>query len=261
MITTTFVQSTTISYSHRLATVEDTSAIAFQKSVSSPFRIFVASTLTFLEQTSSMTTIKNFSIAIFGAAVLALGTANTAQAANFTFSINPKATFLRTNQDPEALNTTPIELKTLGISGGDVIRIEQIGDISYYNKPALIWDGITNMIGVFSASDVLLPSYIQNRVPDAIDAGEDVFVIPTYYGSLPINIPEDFLIKDTTITVPTSATHLFVAVPDILYSENIDPDGDYAVRISTTSKSVPEPTSILGLLAFGISTRVLPKRK
>lgn len=208
-----------------------------------------------------MATLKNFSMALVGAAVLALGTANTAQAATFTFSINPKATFLRTNQDPEALNTKPIELKTLGISGGDDIRLEQLGDISYFNDPALIWDGITNMIGVFSASDVLLPSYMQNRVRDAIDAGEDVFVIPTYYGSLPIDIPQDFLIKDTTIKVPTFATHLFVAVPDILYSENLDPDGDYAVRISTTSKSVPEPASTLGLLAFAISTSVLLKRK
>ena len=208
-----------------------------------------------------MFTLKNLSIAGVGAAVLTLAAVSKAQAGTLTFSIDSRATFLRTSEDPLALNSVPIELSSLGISGGDLIRLEQLGDVSYWSNP--IRDYLTNMIGVFSASDVLLPAYLQNRVQDAIDSGEDVFTLPTSQGggSLPTNIAQDFLISDITIRVPTSATYLFVAAPDIYYSDNADPDRDFGVRISSVSQSVPEPTSALGLLAFGISVSALQKRK
>jgi hypothetical protein len=208
-----------------------------------------------------MSTLKKLSIAAIGAAVVALGTLSKAQAGTFTFSIDSRATFLRTSEDPLALNSVPIDLSSLGISGGDLIRLEQLADVSYYSNP--IRDYLTNMIGVFSASNVLLPAYLQNRVHDAIDSGEDIFTYPTNEGggSLPTNIAQDFLISDITIRVPTSATYLFVAAPDIYYSDNADPDRDFGLRISSVSQSVPEPTSALGLLAFGISVSALQKRK
>ncbi|HEY9796157.1 MAG TPA: PEP-CTERM sorting domain-containing protein [Leptolyngbyaceae cyanobacterium] len=195
------------------------------------------------------------------AAVVTLGTVSKVQAETFTFSIDSRATFLRTAEDPLALNSVPIDLSSLGISSGDLIRLEQLGDFSYWSNP--IRDYVTNMIGVFSASDALLPSYLQNRVQDAIDSGEDVFTLPTSQGggNLPTDIAQDFLISDITLQVPTSATYLFVAAPDIYYSDNVDPDRDFGIRISSVSQSVPEPTSILGLLAFGISVSALQKRK
>jgi len=208
-----------------------------------------------------MFTLRKLSMATVVAAVVTLGTVSKVQAETFTFSIDSRATFLRTAEDPLALNSVPIDLSSLGISSGDLIRLEQLGDFSYWSNP--IRDYVTNMIGVFSASDALLPSYLQNRVQDAIDSGEDVFTLPTSQGggNLPTDIAQDFLISDITLQVPTSATYLFVAAPDIYYSDNVDPDRDFGIRISSVSQSVPEPTSILGLLAFGISVSALQKRK
>lgn len=213
--------------------------------------------------------IKKLSMTLVGSALLTLGTFATAQAASFTFSINPKATFLRTNNDPQAVESVPIDLASLGISGGDIISLEQLGDFSTGNgseKPYPNWDYWSVMIGVFSASDILLPSYLQNRVQDAINAGEDVFTADARTPSLLTDIPEDFWINKTTIEVPTSVTHLFISTSDYLSSDNTDPDGDYGVRISIVSKavSVPEPSTLLGLVgisAFAVSSLLKCKRQ
>jgi predicted ribosomally synthesized peptide with SipW-like signal peptide len=145
---------------------------------------------------------------------------------SFERAIDPKATYLRTNNDPGAGDTIPIDLGANGLTPGDSIRIEVLGE---YTKPTTS----TTTLAVFSASDTLLDSSQLNRVADAIDTGADATTAATFYGGLQTDIPEDFQFDSSVdITVPAGATHLFVAARDNLYQDNADSDGDYGVRIT-----------------------------
>jgi hypothetical protein len=172
-----------------------------------------------------------------------------------TISIDPLRTFLFTNNDPWSGNgsvapSIPIALGDLGISGGDVIQLDRLG--AFYDGTYGYGTGIdtlslqtsTEMIGVFSSSDVLLAPNLLNRVPGAIDAGVPVVTWNTLFGDMATDIPQDFRIANTIVQVPLGANYLFVAAEDIYYSDNSDPDGDYAVRI-TQLASVPEPSTLL----------------
>ena len=88
------------------------------------------------------------------------------------------------------------------------------------------------MIGVFSSSPTLLATDKLNRVAGAIDAGVDTVTGPTYSGNRDTDIPQDFSIRSLKIRIPEGARYLFVAAPDNFYSDNADPDADYAVRIA-----------------------------
>lgn len=115
------------------------------------------------------------------------------------------------------------------------LRLERLGSFTGSS-------GGTGMIGVFSGSATLESADTQTRVPDAIDAGEDVETIATYYGSLETDIPEDFMIADnedesasSTVTVPDEATHLFVAAIDNLYEDNGQGDPPFTLRIESAA--------------------------
>lgn len=190
-----------------------------------------------------------------------------------TISIDPLRTFLFTNNDPcnpwcgsgSVPNSIPIALGDLGISGGEFIQLERVG--AYYDGAYGYGDGIntlslqtsTEMIGVFSSSNVLYDPNVLNRVPGAIDAGLPVVTWNTYFGNMSTDIPQDFRIANTIAQVPLGANYLFVAAEDIYYSDNSDPDGDYAVRITPVA-SVPEPSTFLlflpAFVAFCLVSRI-----
>lgn len=188
---------------------------------------------------------------------------------NTFHSLNSKATFYRTSSDPLAIDTTPIDLGSLGLFSGDQLGIIRIGRYSHQ------FDGLpeigTSLNGVFSASQVLLPSGLQNRVQDAIEAGNDVFTGPTFTGGFATDIDQDFQVSPfgapapvgVSIVIPSSATHLFLAASSSFYGDNTDPDGNFGYiltakrtvtidvkpgtddnTINTRSKSVP--VAILG---------------
>lgn len=170
--------------------------------------------------------------------------------ASDTISLHPRSTFLHTRQD-SALNAVSIALADLGIQPGDVIRLDALGDFDYGPGE----DTGLNMIAVFSSSNVLLASNFLNRVPGAIDAGEDYFTQCTYSQCEPTNIPQDFGVaaangsySHVCVVVPQSATHLFVGATDAYYQDNSDPDGDYALRITQSNDPDGEccgPTNML----------------
>ena len=184
------------------------------------------------------------------------------EAMAITISIDPLQTYLFTNNDPWSGNgsvpgTTPIVLSDVGISGGDFIQLELLGDWydghAGYGGDVASMDVVKEMIGVFSNSTTLLAPNLFSRVPGALDAGVDITTWNTLFGFMATDIPEDFGITNTTLQVPLGATHLFVAAHDIYYSDNSDPDGDFAVRITPVA-SVPEPSSLwlLGLGFIGL---------
>ena len=96
-----------------------------------------------------------------------------------TVAVDPKATYLRTQGDPGAVATVPIDLSGLGISGGDSLVLTREGDFTFGTIPT---DTSTAMIGD-SASNVLL-STGTNRVQDALEAGIDTITVPTLVDNL-----------------------------------------------------------------------------
>jgi hypothetical protein len=115
------------------------------------------------------------------------------------------------------------------------------------------------MIGVFSSSNTLLAPNIFDRVPDALDAGVHIVTWNTLFGNMPTDSHDVFGITNTFLHVPVGANYLFVAAHDIYYSDNSDPDRDFAVRI-TPIASVPEPSTLL-LLALGFISLALYLRR
>jgi len=159
--------------------------------------------------------------------------------------IDARATYLRTNQDPVP-DALAIPLSSAGVSGGDCVHLERLGDFN--NGPN--GDTRLSMIAVFSRTATLLASSELHRVVDALDAGVDYVTSPTYYGALPTDIPEDFGASapgGVDLLAPPGAAYLFAASNDQYYSDNSDPDNDYYIRIlpispfevSSASSSMP----------------------
>ncbi|MCZ6816969.1 MAG: HYR domain-containing protein, partial [Planctomycetota bacterium] len=167
-----------------------------------------------------------------------------------TIGLDPRTSFLHTRQD-SAVDAVPIVLADLGIQPGDLIRLQALGDFDY--GPG--GDTGLNMIAVFSSSGVLLVENFLNRVPDAIDSGEDYVTQCTFNNCEPTDIPQDFGVAAANgsfthacIVVPMGATHLFVGAADSYYRDNSDPDGDYALQITQANDPDGEccgPTNML----------------
>jgi hypothetical protein len=181
-----------------------------------------------------------------------------------TITIDPLKTFLFTHNDPwsgigSVAGSNPIVLSDIGISGGDTIHLEMLGawydGHAGYTGNVSSLDVVSEMIGVFSNSNTLLAPNTLNRVPGSLDTGLSITTWNTLFGNLSTDILHDFGITSTRVQVPFGATHLFVAAHDIYYSDNSDPNGDFAVRINKIA-SVPEPSTwllfILGVIAVGL---------
>jgi hypothetical protein len=142
--------------------------------------------------------------------------------------IDPKISFLHVCSDG-ALDAPAHDLAAHGILPGDWILIDQLG--SYEGGGG--WHNLTNMHGAFSSSDILLSGDQLNRVPGAIDAGEDIWTIPTFNcGGETTDIAEDFDIDPyVIIQVPAGARYIFLAPNESKYEDNYN-DGGYGVQIS-----------------------------
>ena len=153
-----------------------------------------------------------------------------------TRKIDPRATYLRVNADPEALAASALDLRELNLLPGDTIRLRRLGGFRY-DPPSSA--ELRTMVGVFSSSPTLLGPSSLHRVPAAVAAGLAYLTIPTLEGVLPTDIAEDFLIDDTLVCVPPEATHLFLSPVDFFFGDNSDADGDYKLEIT---KYLYEPT-------------------
>ena len=180
--------------------------------------------------------------------------AGAADAASATFSLDPRASYLRANNETPP-NALAVDLSLLGATPGSTVLLEILGD---YTQRA----GATptsNTFGVFSSTNALLGPFFPagatnyNRVLGAIDAGTDAFSANTFHGNLPTDITQDFSIGSSLqILVPEGAKYLFAAAHDSAYTDNADADRNYAIRVSTvaTAPAVPLPASVWGGLAL-----------
>ena len=148
-------------------------------------------------------------------------------------SLNPKATYLHVCSDA-ALSAPGLVLADLGVAPGETILIEILGD--WDNGPG--GDTFVSTCAVFSASNVLLDGAQLHRVPGAIAAGDPVTTANTFFCNELTDIPEDFRVASSVpntsviVQIPAGATHLFINACDHLFQDNVDPDGDYTVRIT-----------------------------
>ncbi|MCZ6834912.1 MAG: hypothetical protein O7G85_03990 [Planctomycetota bacterium] len=165
---------------------------------------------------------------------LAGGWLSTPPPPSLTFPVDPRGSYLHMFPNT-GVGPVIIELASVGLFPGDLIQIENLGGYVYVNGGA---DGPGTMTAVFSSDDSLLAASETYRVPGAIEAGADYFTSPTYNGSQQTDIPEDFLVGTSAgpmqvcIEIPIGATHLFCSAADTYYSDNSDPNGDFAVRLS-----------------------------
>jgi hypothetical protein len=143
--------------------------------------------------------------------------------------LDPRSCFLHTCDDPGAVDAVPIDLAAHDIYPGDWIMIDAVG--TYDGGGG--WSGQDDMHGVFSTSSTLLAGSYLNRVPGAIDCGEDIYTDPTWNcGGESTDIPEDFQIDPfVRIRVPSGARYLFVAPEDSKYEDNHN-EGRYGVQIT-----------------------------
>jgi hypothetical protein len=123
------------------------------------------------------------------------------------------------------------DLQSNGISDGDTIQISFEGTVDQYG--ATDYHTLEYLIGVFSSTNQLLSVSEADRVPGAIDAGEDFDTGQTWFSHENTDIPEDFQITPSTgfsIQVPQNAKYLFMSMLDSWYPDNTSPS-PFAVTI------------------------------
>jgi uncharacterized membrane protein len=162
------------------------------------------------------------------------------------YPIDPADAYLHVEAGDTAGAAIPINLAAAGFLPGDLLHMRRVGDFIAVVPGGL--DDQTGLAGVFSSSNVLLSETLLDRVQGAITTrnGAPVFSNLTWPSNEPTNISEDFLIgppagqgpPSVAVTVPTGATHLFVAVPDNRFLDNSDPDGDFGVQIARIGREL-----------------------
>jgi hypothetical protein len=138
------------------------------------------------------------------------------------------ATYLPTNQDPNAVLGTPIDLSALGLVSGDRITLSSRGAVTFCTNCSEFLD--PGMLGAFT----------NGPKPDAtnvLGVGLEIITGPTLFGNLPTDIPHDFGFSGqfpTTVTIPNGATTLWVSVADAFFSDN---GGALSVAISSPTSA------------------------
>jgi hypothetical protein len=158
-----------------------------------------------------------------------------------TTPIDSRANYLRTFDDPRALNAVPINLDALGVRPGDDITISTVGDFSWC-WPSGCPEGPAPACGVFSANATLLAGNVLNRVPGAktfLGGGNACSTGATLFGNLPTDIPQDFWLDGARVRVPDGAHYLFAAIPDIYSGDNADPNENLAIVIEKALTYIP----------------------
>src|SRR5687767_13245754 len=119
-----------------------------------------------------------------------------ADAASATFTLDPRASYLRANGETPP-NALAIDLSLLSATPGSTLLLEIVGD--YIQAPGAA--PVADTIGVFSSSTTLLAAFstapTHNRVVGALDAGVDFPTGPTFFprpNGQATDIPQDFLI-------------------------------------------------------------------
>lgn len=138
---------------------------------------------------------------------------------NSKVEVSVRGTYLRADPTPDSPGI--IDLESNGFSEGDSIIISFEGSFDRYGQSD--YETLDYLIGVFSSTDQLLFINMEQRVPGAIEAGEDFTSSDTWFSNENTDIPEDFEISPASgfsITIPENAKYLFVCLHDSYYPDN-----------------------------------------
>jgi hypothetical protein len=176
-------------------------------------------------------------------------------------SMTPYQTFYRTDATDAPQAAAIVDLSS--IAAGTVIRLTPRGTFSFCATCGLA-AGVP-FAAVFSNTNALLASSIQNRVPGAVapGAGAAGFVSPvTLFERLATDIPFDFFIGNAAVNVakPAGANFLFIGVFDSFYGDNstTTPNAFGVNVLAGTTTTAPEPSAVMlmstGLVSLGGAT-------
>ena len=189
--------------------------------------------------------------------------------------VSALGTFLRADPNMEeggspVQGPTIIDLDAEGLSDLKWVSINYSGEIFYgvgerdYGKKYV--DGEVIVIGLFSATSELKSIENLNRVPGVINFGEDYKTSETYFGNVPTDISEDFIIKSligSNIEIPSGAKFLFLCIADIYY-----PDNSGTIQVTITKLefyqflfSIENIVMILEVIFIIFLVMVIKKRK
>ena len=139
--------------------------------------------------------------------------------------VDARQTYLRTHEagtEDQPLDAPALDLADLGLAPGQPACFEALGDFVYYDDLRARDRDARLVTGVFSSSATLLGPDAWDRVPGALDAGDDVYTESTYRDGLGTDIAQDFDATSGCVTVPDGAKYLFLAPWDNLYRDNAD---------------------------------------
>jgi hypothetical protein len=131
------------------------------------------------------------------------------------------------------------DLQSNGISEGDTIIISFEGTVDNYGGSD--YHTLDYLIGVFSSTNQLLSVSETERVPGAINAGDDFDTSETWFSHENTDIPEDFQITPSNgflIQVPQNAKYLFISMLDSWYPDNTSPSPIAVTIEKQTSETV-----------------------
>ncbi|USU18835.1 M23 family metallopeptidase [Paraburkholderia fungorum] len=144
------------------------------------------------------------------------------------FPVDAQGTYLTTNQDSPHQPTT-IPLQTLGLSPGDYIALQEQGAFI----PGQGLAPSNNLCSCFFAGR-------RAMLPADLNQQKDVVTLPSYYGNVPTDIPEDFSVPvngKVMVRAPTSATEIAFTPNDSFFADN--QSGDFRVLVSAPNKPHP----------------------
>lgn len=144
------------------------------------------------------------------------------------YPVDAQGTYLTTSQD-SARPPTTIPLQTLALSPGDYIALQEQGAFI----PGQGLAPSNNLCACFFAGRrAILPADLNQQ--------KDVVTLPSYYGNVPTDIPEDFSVPvdgKVMVRVPTSATETAFTPNDAFFADN--QSGNFGVLVSAPNKPHP----------------------
>lgn len=157
------------------------------------------------------------------------------------------------------------DLQNNNISGGDTILITFEGTVDNYGGSD--YHTLEYLIGVFSSTNELLSVTQAERIPGAINAGEDIDTGETWFSKENTDIAEDFKITPSTgfsISVPQNAKYLFISMLDSWYPDNTSPN-QITVTIEKQVSGIPIEyvlaIIIIAVIVFIVIFFILKRRK
>lgn len=149
--------------------------------------------------------------------------------------VDPRQTYTLTSaQDYTDVDAPAVDLSALGYAPGHRVCFRAEGDYIVDGTERATERDLALVTAVFSSTPELLSGDLLERVPGAIEAGEDYITLDTFLDDLATDISQDFVADDVCLTIPDGARYVFFATVDSYYSDNTDArvnDRPFGVRI------------------------------